>query len=333
MQPLSQKLLIADQIWNNIEPEHRVLDPMGVEIVIAPNGREETLVALAADADAILTCFAQITRPVLEAAPKCRIVARYGIGVDNIDTGAASELGIVATNVPSYCLDEVADHAFALLLALARKLRSYDRAIRAGRWDSTVGAPIHRVRGRTLGLIGIGKIGANIAAKANAFGMRVLAYDPYMDQATVRERGAEPVDFQRLLAESDFVSIHAPLSAKDGTAGMFGDNEFAAMKRGAFIINTARGGIIDQEALTRALQSGTIAGAGIDVLPTEPPATDAPLLQCENLILTPHAAFYSEESLIDLQTQCAQEVARALRGEQPINIVNPAALEKARFRA
>lgn len=321
------KVLVTDYVWPNLDPEKGVLEPMGAEVVASPSGDATTLAGLATDADAILTCFAKVPRSVIEAASGCRIVARYGIGVDNIDLAACNERGIVVTNVPAYCLDEVSDHALAHLLALARKLRQYDAAIRGGRWDVQVGKPIHRIRGQKLGLIGIGKIGSMLAAKARALGMDILAYDPFLGPEQVRERGAEQVDFPTLLARSDFISIHAPLSAQDGTAGMFSDREFAAMKPSAFLINTARGGIIDDQALYRALRDGVIAGAGIDVLPTEPPPKDSPLLAMENLILTPHAAFYSEESLIDLQVQAAQEVARVLSGERPLSVVNPQVLK------
>ena len=324
--PSQYKVLITDYVWPNLDPEERVLGPLGAELVPSPSGREEELAALAADADAIMTCFAKVTRKVIEAAPKCRIVARYGIGVDNIDIQCATERGIVVTNVPSYCQDEVSDHALALLLALARKVTIYDRATKSGRWDVQVGQPIHRVRGQTLGIVGLGRIGATLAAKAAAFGLRVLAHDPNLTPGQARERGAEKVDFATLLRESDFVSIHAPLGAQEGTAGLFGEAEFRAMKRTAFLINTARGGIVDDRALARALREGIIAGAGIDVLPTEPPPADSPLLRLDNLILTPHAAFYSEESLVDLQTLAAREVARVFKGERPVSPVNPQVL-------
>lgn len=321
------RVLITDYVWPNLDPERAVLAPLGAELVPSPSGREEELAALAVDADAIMTCFAKVTRRVIEAAPRCRIVARYGIGVDNIDVQCATERGIVVTNVPSYCQDEVSDHAMALLLALARKITLYDRAAKAGRWDVQIGRPLHRVRGQTLGIVGLGRIGATLAAKAAAFGLRVLAHDPYLTPAQARERGAEKVDFATVLRESDFVSIHAPLGAQEGTAGLFSAAEFQAMKPSACLINTARGGIVDERALAEALREGIIAGAGIDVLPTEPPAADSPLLQLDNLILTPHAAFYSEESLVDLQTLAAREVARVLSGERPVSPVNPMVLE------
>lgn len=323
----SYRVLVTDYVWPTLESEQSVLEKVGAEVVASPSGREEDLVALVPQADAILTCFAKVTRPVIEAAGKCRIIARYGIGVDNIDLPAATERGIVVTNVPAYCLDEVSEHAIALVLALGRKLMVYDRAVKSGRWDVQVGKPLRRLRGQTLGVIGLGRIGASTAAKARAIGLRVIAYDPYLPAELFGERGAERVDLPTLLAESDFISIHAPLSAQDGTAGLFGDAEFRAMKRSAYLVNTARGGIVDDKALERALREGVIAGAGIDVLPTEPPPADSPLLSLENLILTPHAAFYSEESLIDLKTQAAEEVARVLSGRRPASPVNPQVLD------
>jgi D-3-phosphoglycerate dehydrogenase len=322
------KVLVTDYVWPNLDPEKGVLAPIDAELVPSPSGDEAQLVALARDADAILTCFAKVTGKVIEAATKCCIIARYGIGVDNIDLAVANERGIVVTNVPSYCIDEVSDHALALMLALARKITVYDRTTKSGRWDVNLGKPIHRLRGQTLGIVGLGKIGTALAGKAAALGMRVIACDAYLDADKVRERGAEKVDFATLLKESDFISIHAPLSVADGTAGMFGEAEFRAMKPSAYLINTARGGIVDDKALYRALSEGIIAGAGIDVLPTEPPPADQPLLKLDNIILSPHAAFYSEESLIDLQVQAAQEVARVLSGKRPVSPVNPQVLER-----
>ncbi|MDA8219658.1 MAG: C-terminal binding protein [Dehalococcoidales bacterium] len=320
------KVLITDYIWPSLDPERGVLEPIGAELVAATTGAEDELVGLAADADAIMTCFAKVTTKVVEAAKNCRIIARYGIGLDNIDVETATKRGIVVTNVPAYCLDEVSDHAMMLLLGLARKVTTYDRAVRAGNWDVNVAKPLRRLRGQALGIVGLGKIGTLLAGKARPFGLRVLAYDPYLDAEKARERGAALVDFPTLLAESDFISIHAPLGQAEGTSGMFSDAEFRAMKRTARLINTARGGIVDDKALYRALKEGVIAGAGIDVLPTEPPPADSPLFELDNLILTPHSAFYSEESLIDLETLPAEEVARVLTGRRPVSPVNPQVL-------
>jgi len=326
---MAYRVLIADTVWPSLDPEKGVLTPLGVELVVSPSRDEAELARLAAGVDAIMTCFAEVTRRVIEATTaNCRIIARYGIGVDNIDVPYATERGIVVTNVPAYCIDEVSEHALALLLALGRKLFAYDRGMRAGTWDIGLGKPVHRLKGQTLGIVGLGRIGTAVAAKARAFGLHVLAYDPYLSPTQVRERGAErQVDFATLLGESDFISIHAPLT--DETRGMFGQAQFRAMKRSAFLINAARGPIVDDGALARALREGVIAGAGMDVLPTEPPPADHALYQLDNVIVSPHAAFYSEESLIDLQVQTAAEVARVLTGQRPVSPINPQVLERA----
>lgn len=323
------RVLVTDYAWPSLEPEKDALESIGAELVVSPGGQESNeneLATLAAEVDAIMTNWAKVTRKVIQSSPRCRIIARYGVGVDNIDVAAASEMGIVVTNVPAYCVDEVTDHAMALLLTQARRVVVYDRAIRSGRWDVKVGDPVRRISGKVLGIIGLGRIGSCLASKAKAFGLKVIAYDPYLSPEKVKERGGVAVDFPRLLKESDFISIHAPLSKEVGTAGMFGDAEFRAMKPTAYLINTARGGIVDDMALCQALKEKVIAGAGLDVLPNEPIAADSPLLGLDNLILTPHAAFWSEESCNDLQVQAAQEVVRVLGGELPLSPINPQVL-------
>ncbi|MHB1134487.1 MAG: C-terminal binding protein [Chloroflexota bacterium] len=321
------RVLLTDPIWPSLEPEHQVLDSIGAEMVVSPSGSAEELCRQAPDVDAMLVCYGRVSREVLAAGARLRIVARYGIGYDTIDVPAATERGVVVTNVPGYCTDEVSDHALALILALARKLTVYDRAVRVGGWDAQVGKPIQRLRGQTVGLIGLGRIGSAVARKAAAFGLRILAYDPFLSAEQARERGAERVDLATLLRESDFVSLHAPLSRADGTTGMFGAAQFQQMKRGAYLINTARGGLVDGQALEQALGEGLIAGAGLDCLPVEPPSLESPLLRAENVILSPHAAFYSEQAMVDSQRLAAEEVARVLTGQRPLSPVNPEALE------
>ena len=320
------RVLLTDPIWPSLAPEHQVLDPLGAELVVSPSGSEEELCRQAPGVDAMLVCYGRVTRNVIERAPRLRIVARYGIGVDTVDVEAASERGVVVTNVPNYCTDEVSDHAMALLLALARKLGVYDRSVRSGGWDVQVGKPITRLRGQTLGLVGLGRIGTAVAQKAAAFGLRVLAHDPYLRPDQIKERGAAPVDLDQLLSESDFISLHAPLSAASGTAGLFAEAQFRAMKPTAYLINTARGGIVDGTALERALGEGWIAGAGLDCLPVEPPGRENPLLKLPNVIFSPHAAFYSEQAMVDSQRMAAEEVARVLTGQRPLSPVNPQVL-------
>jgi D-3-phosphoglycerate dehydrogenase len=265
---------------------------------------------------------------VLRALPKCRIIARTGIGVDTVDLPVATELGILVTNVPDYCIDEVSDHALALILALTRKVMSATAAVKAGTWDVKVAVPIARHRGRTMGLVGFGRIPRALAPKAQALGFAVIAFDPYLPPEAGAPLGVRLVDFETLLRESDVVSIHAPLTEE--TRGLFGDREFGQMKPGAFLVNTSRGPLVQEAALIRALESGRLAGAGLDVLETEPPAPGNPLLRMPNVALTPHIGFYSEQSLVELQTKAAQEVRRALMGERPLNVVNREILGRAR---
>ncbi len=318
------KVLITDHTWAAVDVERRILAEVGAEVVDAPSGDEAVLVSLARDVVGILTCFAKTTGKVIEAAPDLRIVARYGVGVDNIDVATATRRGIPVTNVPDYCVEEVSDHALALILAAMRKVASYDRAIRAGRWDLKVGRPMHRLRGRTLGIVGLGRIGTRLAEKALALGLRVLANDPGVSPARAEALGAGMVSLTDLLTEADAVSLHVPLTPQ--TRHLIGAAELARMKAEAILVNTARGDLVDLDALREALAAGRIAGAALDVLPQEPPDPNDPLLRMENVILTPHAAFYSEESLVELQTKAAQEVARCLRGEPLRSVFNPEVL-------
>jgi D-3-phosphoglycerate dehydrogenase len=311
---------ITDYVFPSLEPEQRVLAPLGVELRPAQCKSEEEIINLAKDADGILNCYAKMTARVIESLSHCKIIARYGIGVDNVDLTAATKAGVLVTNVPDYCIDEVSDHALALLFALARRIVTADRAVKAGAWDVVAHAGIRRLRGQTLGLLGFGKIAKALALKVQPLGMKVLVYDPYLEPAAIAPHGAEAVNFERLLADADAVSIHVPLSAE--TRNMIGQRELARMKPTAFLINTSRGGIVDEQALAVALKEGRLGGAALDVLGIEPPSADHPLRQLPNMIFTPHLAFYSRESVIELQTKAAEEVARALKGEPPRSPVN-----------
>lgn len=233
------------------------------------------------------------------------------------------------TNVPAYCLDEVAEHALALLLAGARKVCQYNTAVHEGNWSLQTGIPIYRVHGRTLGIVGFGKIGQTLAEKARAFGLHILVYDPYMREDVIRQHGAEPVRLPDLLAQSDFVSLHTPLTPE--TRGLLNAERLRQMKPTAFVVNTARGGLMDTNALALALQQGWIAGAGLDVFDPEPLPADHPLLKLPQLIATPHAAFYSEESVRELEVQAARNVAAVLSGKRPASTVNPEVLELPRW--
>jgi D-3-phosphoglycerate dehydrogenase / 2-oxoglutarate reductase len=311
---------VTDSVFPSQDPERRVLDPLGVELRAGQCRSEEELIALTKDADAILNCYAKMTARVIAELTRCKVIARYGIGVDNVDLAAATRAGIVVTNVPDYCVDEVSDHGLALFLALARRVVAADSAVKGGTWDVVAHKGIRRLRGQTLGLLGFGKIARALAVKAQALGMQVLAVDPFVDAETMARLKVRAADMDTLLTESDAVSVHVPLSPE--TRGIIGERALARMKPTAFLINTSRGGLVDEQALAAALTAGRLAGAALDVLEKEPPPPDHPLRKAPNVILTPHLAFYSREAVVELQTRVAEEAARALRGEPPRSPVN-----------
>ena len=317
-------VLVTDITWPSTAPEAKVLEAVGARLLLAQTGSEEELLALVPQADAILTCFKKVSAAVIRAGPKLQVVGRYGIGVDNIAVDEATRLGIPVTNVPAYCLDEVAEHVMALILACARQVVRYNAAVHAGTWSLKTGMPMFRVRGRALGIVGFGKIGRTLAEKAQAFGMRVLAHAPRANPESLRAHGVQPASLEELLHEADFVSIHTPLTP--ATRGLMNAERLRSMKLTAYLINTARGAVIDPAALLQALREGWIAGAAVDVFDPEPIPADHPLLQLPNFIVTPHAAFYSEESIVDLETLAAQNVAAILSGRRPAAVVNPEVL-------
>jgi D-3-phosphoglycerate dehydrogenase len=301
------------------------LSAVPAELKLSEQATPEEILRVAAPADALLVTYAKITGDMIGQMKRCRIISRFGIGVDNVDLDAATAAGIVVTKVPDYCIDEVSDHAMALLLALVRKIPASNAQVHAGRWEMKAVVPIHRLRGRVLGLVGFGRIPQLVAPKAKAFGLRVIVYDPFVPADVLARERVDQVDFDELLAESDYVSIHTPLLPE--TRNLFSTEAFGRMKPGAYLINTARGPIVDDQALAKALDAGQLAGAALDVMPTEPPV-GSPLLGRENVIITPHTSFYSEESLLELQRKAAQEVADVLSGKPPKNPVNPQALER-----
>ena len=322
------KALITDYVWPDIGIESEVLRAAGVEPVVAPDTSEGTLASLASEADIIMFCFAQVTAAVLDAATKCKVASRYGIGVDNIDIPRATELGIVVTNVPDYCIDEVTDHALGMILALNRRFVPHDRAVKSGGWSEVaLNQPMHRTRGATLGIMGFGRIGRALADKARGFGMGIVAYDPLLEPGQTVD-DAEILEFDDVLARSDFISVHTPLTPE--TEGMIGADELAKMKAGSIIVNCARGGIIQEQALADALASGHIAGAGLDVLEPAPPPENHPLMSVENVIITPHTAFFSQASTAELERRTAEEAVRVLRGGMPENLINREVLRKSR---
>jgi len=321
------KVIIADSISEHttIEAEMEVLSRIEASVTQYDCHTEDEIIAVGHDADALMVMLARtpITSRVIEALTRCKIIARCGIGVDNVDLDAATERGILVTNVPDYCIDEVSAHAVALLLACARRIVFMDKMVRHGGYDSAAARPVHRLTGSTVGLVGFGRIGQSVAHKLRGFGLRLLACDPFVPDETVREYGVEPVELEKLLRESDYVSLHVPVTPN--TRHLIGAEQLSMMKPTAFLINTSRGGLIDQGALIQALQDGTIAGAGLDVLEQEPPAPDDPLLRLDNVTLTPHMAYYSEAALRDAKRLVAEEVLRVLSGQPPRNAVNEVA--------
>ena len=249
---MSFVVAVTDYVFPSLEPEQRVLAPLGVGLRPAQCKSEEEIIELTRGADAVLNCYAKMTARVIEKLDRCKIIARYGIGVDNVDLAAASKARILVTNVPDYCIDEVSDHALALLLSLARQIVAADRAVKGGAWDVVAHGGIRRLRGQTLGVVGFGKIAIAVASKAQAFGLRVLAHDPYLDTAVIARYGVQAVDLDTLLAESDAISIHVPLSPE--TRNLIGQSELARMKPTAFLINTSRGGIVDEQALAEGFE-------------------------------------------------------------------------------
>jgi D-3-phosphoglycerate dehydrogenase len=316
------KVVITDHTFISVEPEKKVLQGLAevVDLNGAPMKTEEDVITACQGANALIIGFAPITARVLDALHGLRCVVRYGIGVDTIDLKAAEERGIWVANVPDYCISEVADHTLALLLSLSRKVLLLDKDLRAGNWRGVkISHPIHRLADQVLGIVGLGRIGREVAARARGFGYTILGYDPYIDEQTAETFGIHLVDFQNLISTVDVLTLHLPLNSE--TRGLINAATIGRMKPTAILINTCRGAIVDTNALAEALQTGRITGAALDVFETEPLPRDHPILRAPNTILQPHVAWYSEESLLELQRNAAEEVARVLQGEPPKNPV------------
>ena len=309
-------IAVTDSVFPSLEPAMAALKRLDPEIRIAKSTSEADILAVARDADGVLVTYAKVPGELLRQLQRCKVIGRFGLGVDNIDVKAAAALNIVVTYVPDYCLQEVSDHAMALVLALARKVALSNALVQQGRWEMPAVVPIRRLEGQVLGLVGLGNIPRRVAPKAKAFGFKVIAHDPFVSAAIAQELGVELVSFEWLLEISDFIAVHAPLTPQ--TRGLFNADAFGRMKKGAQIVNTARGPLLDEAALVAALDAGHLGGAALDVVATEPLSKDSPLLGRSNVILTPHTAFYSVEALEELQTKCATDVAHVLSGEKPI---------------
>jgi D-3-phosphoglycerate dehydrogenase / 2-oxoglutarate reductase len=311
------KVLLTDYAWPELNIERTILAQYDAELVVAPDRKLETLTRLAADVDAIMTNWSDVPAELIDAAPNCHIISRLGIGLDNIDVAHATERGIPVTNVPDYCLIEVAEHTLALMLALARKIGVYHANALANKYDLPAGFPLRRIEGQTLGIVGLGQIGRRVAEKARAIGMNILA-----TSRSRRESHSHIVwtDLDELLARSDFVSLHVPL--KPETRHIIAAPQLALMKTSAFLINTSRGGLVDHAALATALTNNALAGAALDVQEREPCDLSQPPFNDPRVIVTPHAAFYSEESVAELRRRVAHQVGTRLTGGRPENVVN-----------
>jgi D-3-phosphoglycerate dehydrogenase len=320
-QPLGENPLIVvlDEGYGGVEVEEAVLASFGARVVERPcQGRVEDVRRAVAGADAVLVRESPVDALAIQSMPACKAIVRYGVGVDNIDRDEAARRGIYVANVPDYGVEEVSDHALALLFAVARRIVSRDQAVRAGKWNVARAEPMYRLRGGTLGLIGYGRIGAAFHRKARALGYeRTLVFDPFLANAP---EGAELCSLERLCSEADVISLHAPLTSD--TRHIIDGDRLALFRPNAILINTSRGGLVDGTALHDALAANRIFGAGLDVFEQEPPKTDNPLFRLPNVVVSDHTGWYSEESVHDLRRKASEEISRVFRGEIPINWVN-----------
>ncbi len=335
---MAYHVVITDLEHPSIAPELEVLGAIDAHVERYHCRVEEEVIDVAAHADALMIAFAPITGRVLAALPRCCLVARYGAGVDTIDVQAATQQGVMVTNVPDFCVDEVADHTLALLLAWSRKIVYLDRQVRAGRaaekgyWKTTsIASPMFRLNRQSLGIIGLGRIGQRVALRARAFGLRVLAApDPGITAEQAVALGVEMLPLEDVLRQADYLTLHVPLTA--GTHHLLDASKLALMKPGAVVVNASRGPVIDEQALIDALQNGKLAGAALDVYESEPLDVTSPLLAMDNVVLCSHAAWYSEEAFVEMKVKTAQAVVDFVQGQVPRYLLNPEVLTSPRLR-
>jgi len=325
---MSIKILITDCDHDSIDVERAVAAEAGVELELAQCRTEDEVIAAAADADGIVVQYAPITAKVLDALPQLKSIGRYGVGVDTLDIQAATDRGIIVSNVPDYGTEDVSDHAIALALTLGRGTARMDREIRAGQFSLEPIKPLHRFNTRIFGVMGLGLIGSATARKAKGLGYEVIGFDPTREIGSVTDEGVAVVSQADLQARADVISLHMPLN--NHTRHLVNDEYLAKVKTGAVLINTCRGGVVDTDAVVRALDSGKLYGAGLDVFEQEPMPAGHAILDQPNAVLTPHAAWYSEESYTELKSRAIGNVIDCCLGKAPRNIYNPAALEQAR---
>lgn len=318
------RILTTECDHDTFDAEQAVADAAGAELVVAQAFDDDTLVANCADADAILVQYAQITAEVMDRLPRLKAIGRYGVGVDSVDVAAATARGIAVCNVPDYGTEAVSDHAIAMALAVARGIPRLDRGVRAGSFDLVAVRPLYQTRERVFGVLGLGRIGAATARKAAGLGYEVIGYDSAAPEGATEYHGVRVVSLEELLRRSQVLSVHTPLT--DETRGLVGPAEIATMRSDAIIVNTARGGIVDNDALVDALREGRLAGAAIDCHTTEPIPAEDPLTSFDNVVLTPHLAWYSEESYVELKRRTIANVVDVVAGRHPRDILNPEVL-------
>jgi D-3-phosphoglycerate dehydrogenase len=325
------KVVVTDREYADMRYEEAVLRSDRIDLVLAQCRTEADVIEACRDADGIINQYAPLSGTVISALENCKVITRYGVGVDTVDIEAATQKGICVANVPDYCKDEVADHALALLLSWTRKVTAADRDVKNGVWDFKRVTPIYRLRGKILGLVGFGMIAQSLAAKVKPLGLGVIVSDPFISKETAAEHGAELVSLEELCRRADMISVHTPLTKT--TRGLLGSGQFKLMKPEAIVLNTSRGPVIDEQALIEALSEGRIAGAALDVLEQEPLAAGHPLLAMDNVILTPHVAWYSEEAAAEMRFKAAMGIADVLlHGEFPKYLVNKEVRSKLELR-
>ncbi|HSB69821.1 MAG TPA: C-terminal binding protein [Candidatus Methylomirabilis sp.] len=310
----------TDPLHSDFSAEREELAAIGAEFRTARCRTEAEVAAACRDADGLIVTYARVGRSALAAMPKLRVIVRTGVGYDTLDVPAATERKILVANVPDYCVSEVADHTLALLLSWWRRIGELDQQVRTQGWGPPV-KPVLRLEGRTLGILGLGRIGRAVAARARGFGVRIMACDPYVPQEVFASLGVQPVSVQDLFRASDILTIHSPLTHE--TDGIVCEKTLRLMRPTAVVVNTARGGLIKTDDLVRAVREGWIAGAALDVIEVEPLPPDHPIRGLSRVLLTPHAAWYSEDSEPELRRRAARIVAQALRGERPASLLNP----------
>jgi D-3-phosphoglycerate dehydrogenase len=311
------------------ELEMAAMKDLVIEKIDIPLGTTQEFIAAARDADALMVSWGvPITQEIINGLEKCRIISVGSVGVDMIDIDAATEAGIVVTNTPDVFIEETADHSMTMVLAAFRRLKQMDDMVRTNRWKE--GRPVlsqfPRLMSQTLGLLAFGNVATGVARRAKGFGLHVIAHDPYVSELKMSAEGVEPVTLTELFERSDLLSLHPPLNSE--THHMISDVEFAAMKPGVVLVNCSRGGVVDEQALIRALQSGQVGAAGLDVLEQEPPAPDNLLLQMDNVILTPHAASATRRMRLVAQSRVTREIALVLGGRWPMSPVNPTVMPR-----